>query len=315
MTKNPLISVIIPIYNVQDFLPECIDSIIHQTYKNIEIILVDDGSTDKSGKIADEYARKDKRIKVIHKKNGGQGSARNEGLKIASGDYIGFVDGDDFVDKNYYKNLIDACDNDDIIITNAKVKYHSEKDLIKAKNKNNKKDLSSDKAKEKLIYGFCSCCNKIFKRDFLIKNDIKFYPKANRIEDNYFTIKAYVLAKSIKSINNAVYYWRMRRNSSTKSGLTSKDFICFDIAKGIECYKKLAPKFSKIIDKKITKELSVFYDKLPLSLKNEFKLKFKKEFPNLKIKVCRPLKWLFRKYKENETITLFGDRIIIGRKR
>ena len=315
MIKEPLISIIIPIYNVQDYLSECVDSIINQTYKNLEIILVDDGSTDDSGKIADKYAKKDKRVKVIHKTNGGQGSARNEGIKLATGDYIGFIDGDDFVDKDYYKNLIDTCDNDDIVITNAKVKYHSNKDLVKTKLNASKKDLSSNKAKEKLIYGLCVCWNKIYNRKFLVENNIKFYPKANRIEDNYFTIKTYVLAKSIKSIDNSVYYWRMRRNSSTKSILTNNDFICFDIAKGIDEYKKLNSKFSKIIDKKITKELSIFYDKLPLSLKKEFKRRFEKEFPNLKIKVFKPLKWLFRKYKENKTITLFGDRIILKGKK
>ena len=105
MKNNDLISVIIPIYNVEKFLSFCIDSIVNQTYKNLEIILVDDGSTDNSGKICDEYALKDNRIKVMHKQNGGVSSARNVGLNIAKGKYIGFVDSDDYVENDMFEIL------------------------------------------------------------------------------------------------------------------------------------------------------------------------------------------------------------------
>lgn len=109
MDSQELISVIIPIYNVEKYLKKCIDSIINQTYKNLEIILVDDGSPDNCGKICDEYAKKDQRIRVIHKKNGGLSDARNAGIDIAKGKYIAFVDSDDYVEKEYieimYKEL------------------------------------------------------------------------------------------------------------------------------------------------------------------------------------------------------------------
>ena len=101
-----LISVIVPIYNVALYLEKCINSIIHQTYKNIEIILVDDGATDGSGAICDEYKNKDNRIKVIHKNNGGPASARKAGARIASGKYIGFVDGDDWIESEMYEKLL-----------------------------------------------------------------------------------------------------------------------------------------------------------------------------------------------------------------
>lgn len=100
-----IISIIVPIFNVAEYLPKCIDSIIHQTYKNIEIILVDDGSTDESGRICDEYQEKDSRIIVKHEKNGGVSSARNKGLDIAQGNYIGFVDGDDCIAPDMYEKL------------------------------------------------------------------------------------------------------------------------------------------------------------------------------------------------------------------
>lgn len=104
-TKEALISVIVPVYNVEAFLPKCLESIINQTYKNIEIILVDDGSTDNSGKICDFYKIQDKRIKVIHKFNGGISSARNYGLKVIRGEYILFVDSDDWLDENHIQTL------------------------------------------------------------------------------------------------------------------------------------------------------------------------------------------------------------------
>ena len=98
--KNKMVSIIIPIYNVEKYSDECITSVINQTYKNIEIILVDDGSPDNCGKICDNYALKDKRIKVIHEKNGGLSFARNTGLNIATGEYVYFLDSDDYLTDN-----------------------------------------------------------------------------------------------------------------------------------------------------------------------------------------------------------------------
>ena len=115
---NNLISIIIPIYNVEQVLKRCIDSVINQTYKNLEIILVDDGSTDNSGKICDEYVLKDKRIKVIHKENGGVSSARNAGLDVVTGEYIGFVDSDDYIERDMYEFLFNLIEKNDIASCN-----------------------------------------------------------------------------------------------------------------------------------------------------------------------------------------------------
>lgn len=108
--EDKLISIIIPVYNVERYLRECIDSIIAQTYKNLEIILVDDGSSDKSGEICDEYSKKDSRIKVIYKKNGGLSDARNVALDIAKGDYIGFIDSDDYIEKDMFQILYNLAE-------------------------------------------------------------------------------------------------------------------------------------------------------------------------------------------------------------
>ena len=112
-----LISVIIPVYNVDKYLERCIDSVIVQTYSNLEIILVDDGSNDDSGIICDRYAKFDDRIKVIHKKNGGVSSARNEGIKYCNGKYIGFVDSDDYIDSTMYEYLYNLLISNDADIS------------------------------------------------------------------------------------------------------------------------------------------------------------------------------------------------------
>ena len=101
-----LVSVIVPIYNVEKYLEKCIESIVNQTYKNLEIILVDDGSQDNCPAMCDEWTQKDSRIKVIHKKNGGLSSARNAGLEVSNGEYISFVDSDDWLDENTFEELL-----------------------------------------------------------------------------------------------------------------------------------------------------------------------------------------------------------------
>lgn len=105
-----MVSIIIPVYNVENYLEKCIESVINQDYSNLQIILVDDGSIDKSGKICDKYANRDSRIEVVHKKNGGLSAARNTGLELANGDFIAFVDSDDYISKNMYADMIAAAD-------------------------------------------------------------------------------------------------------------------------------------------------------------------------------------------------------------
>ena len=128
------VSIIVPIYNVEKYLPKCIESIINQTYKNLEIILVDDGSPDNCAKICDEYAKKDNRIKVIHKPNGGVSSARNAGLDIATGEYIGFVDPDDFIAPEMYEQMLEAIKtaNADLAICGFNVVHENDFSILKS---------------------------------------------------------------------------------------------------------------------------------------------------------------------------------------
>lgn len=122
MSKGPSFSVVVPMYSVEQYLPKCVDSLRRQTLRDIEIILVDDGSPDRCGEMAEEYAREDSRIKVVHRVNGGLGPARNSGMEVASGEYIGFVDSDDWVESDMYERLYSAAkkENADIVFTGMK---------------------------------------------------------------------------------------------------------------------------------------------------------------------------------------------------
>lgn len=317
MVGNPLISVVVPICNAQEYLPECLDSLIRQTYRNLEIILIDDGSVDGSGKIAADYANLDSRIVVFHQKNRGVGYSRNKGLSVARGEYVAFIDSDDFVSLDFFANLIHNCRNDDVVMSNIRVRYHSGDSVKTVKKISKVKTVFSKEDREKLILGFSGCCGKIYRRKFLIENEIWFFPQSNRIEDNYFTLKVYLLAKSIKIVSGGVYYWRAREGSITRKWATDKDFLCFTIAKAMERYKSINLAYADAIDRKISKELSFFYERTSLFYKRKFREEFKKNFPNLKLSVKKPFRWVYRKYEEIgwNYHSFFGDRFLLRSKR
>lgn len=125
--EEGMISIIIPVYNVESYLRKCLDSVIHQTYQNLDIIIVNDGSTDDSGKICDNYQRIDSRVRVFHKKNEGLSSARNLGLQYARGEFIGFVDSDDFVDADMYESMLGEMEDDvDIVVCGRRISFPKE---------------------------------------------------------------------------------------------------------------------------------------------------------------------------------------------
>lgn len=219
---KPIISIIVPIYNVEKYLPKCIESILNQNFKEFELILVDDGSPDRSGDICDKYASKDNRIKVIHKKNGGVSSARNAGLKAAIGDYIGFVDPDDYIDENMYKKLYELCKENycDIGICrfnreiNGKLTGKEIEDKIVTLNN---MDAMRELFKGEL-YRF-SLCNKLFKRKCF--NNVVF-PEGRIHEDLSTTYKLF--ANSSKSVYTPYlgYIYVKRENSILTSVYSEK---------------------------------------------------------------------------------------------
>ena len=208
------LSIIVPIYNVEKYLKECIDSLINQTYLNLEIILVDDGSTDSSGKIADEYKKIDNRIKVIHKTNGGLADARNKGLDVATGKYIAFVDSDDWIALNTYEYSIDMMEkyNSDMFVFRAISCYNDKTHEVKNPNK-------YEIIKNKDIFDYWEIigrgvCDKVFIREYW--NDIRF-PFGKTSEDIFVIYKLMAKAKVTILTSNIYYYYRQRIGSISKS--------------------------------------------------------------------------------------------------
>ena len=208
------VSVIVPIYKVEKYLNKCIDSIINQTYTNLEIILVDDGSPDNSPKICDEYAKKDNRIKVIHKQNNGVSSARNVGLDISTGDYIMFIDGDDYIELNMIECMLkNMFDNDvDIVVCNINYVY-KDKEFIKY-DESDRILNNYDAMKEFIRDGIVQAVvwNKLYKKSII--KDMKFI--INKIhEDEIFSYEAISKANSIYYNSNPFYNYIQREDSIT----------------------------------------------------------------------------------------------------
>ncbi len=228
--EQPLISVIIPVYNVESYLHRCVDSVLSQTLDNIEVILIDDGSNDRSGKICDEYASRDDRVIVIHKKNGGVSSARNAGLRIASGDYIGFVDADDYIDIDMYEYLYFLAEQYEVDIVQCGM-FETYTDRVVAQEKSVFKICSSNQAlRESLKSEITSfhIFNKLFRRNVLV--DLRFV-RLRMSEDAVFIIEAELRASSVLFTNVQKYHY-IHRLGSAVCNTYSKDFndsiIAFD---------------------------------------------------------------------------------------
>lgn len=215
VSKNPLISVIVPVYNVEKYIKKCLDSIIAQTYTNLEIILIDDGSKDDSGKICDEYAKKDNRIVIIHKRNCGVSASRNSGLKMSRGQYISFIDADDWIELNYYEKMMQICINQktDIVQCSYNRVSENKKEEIKLKKGiyDSKEYLIMSLSPQTAI-GFChmKVYNKHILRDILFDEDLMVGEDAlfnERIAKN--TIK-------ISIIEDTLYNYRINQQSVTK---------------------------------------------------------------------------------------------------
>ena len=218
---NNKISIIIPIYNVEKYLKRCLDSVVNQTYKYIEIILVNDGSPDNCGKICDEYAKIDSRIKVIHKENGGLSSARNAALDIVSGEYIMFVDSDDWIFENSLEQLNEYI-NMDYDIINFKFSFVKEKtENIIEFNGRTENSYECDLLSyiDKLFSGELDffIWNKLYKRDLF--DGVRF-PKGRNYEDLATIYKLYFKAKIIIVTDFALYYYWLGNSNSITSNST-----------------------------------------------------------------------------------------------
>lgn len=212
------VSVIVPVFNTEEYLEKCLDSLTNQTLKDFEIICVNDGSTDNSLKILQEYAVKDDRIKIINQENKKQGAARNAGMRIATGEYIGFVDSDDWVDLDFYEKLYNTAKkhNFDIALgTNVRVKKNGNKKRL---NIIEEKEYTSIQDKFDVNVQWKNPCptNKIYKRDLFLKHNIQ-WPEGVYCEDRIFTLKAVYYANGIVTVPNINYYYYSNPNSTVNN--------------------------------------------------------------------------------------------------
>ena len=218
------ISVIVPVYNTRQYLDRCVESIVKQIYSNIEILLIDDGSTDGSSRLCDEWAKKDKRIKVYHKKNGGLSDARNYGLKHVVGEYVGFVDSDDWIEWDMYDVLLKEMmkNSADIVICGRCFEFEKKSVIWGARTK----FLMGPKeaiVKLNSFSGFdMSACDKLYRRT--VFKEIRF-PFGRKCEDAYIMYKLFDCAKRIEYYPGYFYHYYQRKNSIARSKSLNMDLI------------------------------------------------------------------------------------------
>ncbi|MCB2353216.1 glycosyltransferase [Clostridium estertheticum] len=256
--NNPLISIIVPIYNVEVYIRNCVDSILGQSYENLEIILVDDGSPDNCGDICDEYRSKDKRIKVIHKKNGGLSSARNAGIDIASGDYLGFIDSDDWIERDMYESLYNALTSHKADISVCG-RYIVDGSRITTISDSEKAEVftRSEALSELVLDEYSGMKNfawdKLYKKELF--NDIR-YPEGKYYEDIFTTYKLFSKSNKIVDIKSPKYYYLLRGDSICGSNTASKRYdYCLANIKCLEYIKSLEPLLGDMCDKQLFNRL------------------------------------------------------------
>lgn len=247
--NNPKVSVIIPVYNVEKYLEQCLDSVVNQTLKDIEIICVNDGSTDSSLEILQGYARKDARIIVVSKPNSGYGATMNIGISNASGEYIGIVESDDFIEPDMYEKLYTEAKNDDLDLVRCQYfQYNSKKneDIVCDNSWVPQNQIYAPLDLQTPFYQAPAIWSNLFKRSMIENNKIKFLetPGAS-YQDTSFAFKLYACAKRFKMISNPLLHYRVdNENSSVNS--RAKAFYVNAEFKEIKTFSKYNGIYSKV---------------------------------------------------------------------
>lgn len=225
--QNELVSVIVPIYNVEKYLKRCLDSIVNQTYKNIEIICIDDGSPDNSIDILRAFEKKDNRIKIIRQKNMGLSGARNTGIDIAKGKYIIFVDSDDYIELDMIELMLGRIKNSDIDLVVCGTANHigtivKKEELYNFKKKEIKNGILYFKENYKLKYRFANCWNKMYKTEIIKSNNIEF-PIGKLYEDLLFVFKYLINCKKVVIEPKALYNYIVSRDGAITTKINKND--------------------------------------------------------------------------------------------
>ena len=237
---NKLISVIIPVYNAVDCLPFCMDCVTSQTYRDLEIILVDDGSTDGSSDLCDAWANKDTRIKVFHKANGGVSSARNKGLDACNGDYIGFVDADDRIEFTMYEKLARSIESDNSCDMACCGYYNYPMDTLVVKIAKGTRKVKPCSPEEAVFYiyeregYFNAVWNKLFERSVIFKNQkpVCFNENYYIGEDEVWLAEVLARCEKVAFVPEPLYYWMPQKGSATRTGgLSDKQMTVLETKK------------------------------------------------------------------------------------
>lgn len=288
--NTTLISVIIPVYNLAEYLPKCIDSVLAQTYGDFEIIAVDDGSSDSSAEILKEYAEKDSRMKPIFKANGGVSSARNAGLNESVGEYIFFLDGDDWIEPDTLEKLLKLSDGFDIVQAAYTESYDDGSENPPADIKFIDKEIN-DKNEMLSRYFLAqiqeSSCNKLYKKSVI--GNIRFNEALSVAEDSQFVYTILKKSDNIKIIKDITYHYYIRKNSCMQSGISEKHFGIMTLRD--EQYKETET------DEKLYRKFIYRYAKDIFYLIHEILIdknkKFNDRIPALRKKLLKEKKYIF----------------------
>lgn len=280
MKYNSVISVIIPVYNPGEHLVKCLESIINQTYKNLEIILIDDGSSDGSGELCDEYAKIDSRITCIHQENTGVSNARNKGLEIATGDYLHFPDSDDYLELDTYEYLLNLIDEHqcDAVAFEHFVTYPNN-EITHKMDESFYGQLNSVNAQKRLVTGCQFCCNKLYKKELI--GGIRFRNDILRGEDTLFAAQVLKNADSVWFDKRPLYHYVQSEESACRGVFRPSQFtvlMLYDAYKEIytQEYSSVWPYFLLYMQEVL---ISLYYDIWSDCNSKEYD-KHKKEFYN-----------------------------------
>jgi len=295
-----LVSIIVPVYNVAEYLIKCIDSLLSQTYKEIEIIFIDDGSTDSSGKILDEYKEKDRRIVVVHTANSGVSSARNLGLSIANGELISFVDADDYVSDDYVNSLFAAMNEKDVNVAECgSYLLYDDGKLISKCDKGNKTRILDyvEYLAEKNLKGMCTYSvvwGKLYHRKLF--DGVSFPTTLKNAEDEATVYKLIYKSKEVARVPRPLYYYRQRKEGASKTSFNMSFYenVVYAYSSGIAFFDEKGEKKLKDV---FSCRLSLFqirsFNSLPPVIREEVRADIRRRFKEIKKKNV-PLKiWAY----------------------
>ena len=241
---NSLVSIIVPVYNAEKYLPRCIDSILGQSFSDFELLLINDGSKDNSGKICDGYAANDSRVRVFHKENGGASAARNYGLDNATGKYVCFVDADDWVDKDYLKQLL-PNEEEEMVVCSIRYEGNTNKNLCISNKKRNKECIESTLHQMIDHMAVCSPCCKIMRRDIIERNQIRFDTDVSAGEDMLFICDYFSAGlEKIRTLSLPLYHYYVDDNESLSHRIV--DFETTEYV--LDCIKERIDKLSGVYE-------------------------------------------------------------------